>query len=47
MGLYLCRRLADCLEIDMQITSREGKETTAILTFPARENESVMCEIHT
>ena len=47
MGLYLSRRLADCLEIDMQITSREGKETTAILTFPARENESVMCEIHT
>lgn len=38
MGLYLCRLLADCLEINLQITSEEGKETTVILTFPARED---------
>ncbi len=37
MGLYLCRKLADCLEIDLQITSVEGVGTTARLTFPARE----------
>ncbi len=35
MGLYLCRRLADCLEINLQITSEEGKGTTAVLIFPA------------
>lgn len=38
MGLYLCRRLADCLEIDLRITSEEGAGTTAILPFPARDN---------
>lgn len=36
MGLYLCRRLADCLEIELGITSEAGKGTTAVLTFPAR-----------
>lgn len=38
MGLYLCRRLAGCLEIDLRIASEEGAGTTAILTFPARDN---------
>lgn len=37
MGLYLCRRLADCLEIDLQITSKEGEGAAALLTFPARQ----------
>lgn len=38
MGLYLCRKLADCLEIDLQITSEAGKGTTVVLTFPAGGN---------
>lgn len=50
MGLYLCRKLADCLEIDLQIRSetgdgiKDGTEngaengTVLILTFPATEN---------
>lgn len=38
MGLYLCRRLAGCLEMDLQITSAVDEGTTAILTFPARKN---------
>lgn len=38
MGLYLCRRLAGFLEMDLQITSTEGAGTTAVLTFPARKN---------
>ncbi len=38
MGLYLCRRLADCLEIDLKITSEAGKETKVTLTFQAKEN---------
>lgn len=35
MGLYLCRRLADCLEMGIQIMSKEGEGTTVMLTFPA------------
>ena len=38
MGLYLCRKLADALEIDLGIRSEEGRWTEAVLTFPAREN---------
>ena len=38
MGLYLCRKLADCLEIDLQIRSETGDGTVLILTFPATEN---------
>ncbi len=38
MGLYLCRKLAVCLEIDLQITSAEGEGTIVTLTFPAKEN---------
>ncbi len=38
MGLYLCRRLADSLEINLQIASQEGAETTVTITFPARES---------
>lgn len=37
MGLYLCRRLAGFLEMDLQIISTEGAGTTAVLTFPARK----------
>lgn len=37
MGLYLCRRLADCLEMGLQISSKEGEGTTVTLTFPAKE----------
>lgn len=37
MGLYLCRRLAGFLEMDLQITSTEGAGTMAVLTFPARK----------
>ena len=42
MGLYLCRRLADCLKIDLQIISETGNGTTVILTFPAKENLTKM-----
>ncbi len=38
MGLYLCRKLADHLEIDLRIASEEGHGTTVTLTFPTKEN---------
>lgn len=38
MGLYLCRKLADCLETGIGIDSEEGRGTRVTLTFPAREN---------
>lgn len=34
MGLYLCRKLAEFLEIDLQLTSQEGQGTKVTLTFP-------------
>lgn len=37
MGLYLCRKLADPLEIHLEAESTPGQGTTIILTFPARE----------
>ena len=37
MGLYLCRRLAECLKMGLQIASEEGQGTTVTLTFPASE----------
>lgn len=37
MGLYLCHRLADCLQIDLRITSESGTGTQVSLTFPAKE----------
>ena len=37
MGLYLCRKLAALLEIDLQISSEEQKGTAVTLTFPARQ----------
>ncbi len=44
MGLYLCRRLASCLEIELQIRSETQDETKrgteVILTFPASGNLS-------
>lgn len=40
MGLYLCHRLADCLEIDLKIFSETGKGTKVTLTFQAKENLS-------
>lgn len=38
MGLYLCKRLADALEIGLQIQSTEGAGTCVTLTFPAEVN---------
>ena len=35
MGLYLCRKLAAFLSLDLQITSQEGEGTQVTLTFPA------------
>lgn len=35
MGLYLCKKLADCLETDLQITSEPDKGTTVTLAFPS------------
>jgi len=40
MGLYLCRRLADALEITMDISSNLGEGTTVTLTFPGQKNLS-------
>lgn len=40
MGLYLCRRLAGFLEIELHIRSDEGRGTCVTLTFPAKENLS-------
>ncbi len=36
MGLYLCRKLAHSLELELQILSKEGEGTAVTLTFPAR-----------
>lgn len=36
MGLYLCRKLAECLEMEIQIASKEGEGTKVTLTFPAK-----------
>jgi len=38
MGLYLCRKLAGALEIEVQAESREGYGTDVTLAFPAKEN---------
>ena len=38
MGLYLCRKLAGFLDLNLRLTSEVGKGTTATLTFPAKEN---------
>lgn len=38
MGLYLCRRLAGFLEIDLRVTSEDGQGTSVTLTFPAKGN---------
>ena len=35
MGLYLCKKLADHLEIQMTVRSSEGQGTAIIMTFPA------------
>ena len=40
MGLYLCRKLAAFLELDLRLVSEEGKGTAAMLTFPAKQNLS-------
>ena len=42
MGLYLCRRLATLLEIDLQISSEEQKGTSLTLTFPARHTAETL-----
>ncbi len=40
MGLYLCKRLADALEIGLQIQSTAGAGTCVTLTFPAEVNNN-------
>ena len=42
MGLYLCRRLAGFLEIQVQADSQEGQGTSVTLTFPSKENLTKM-----
>lgn len=42
IGLYLCRRLARFLEIDLLVYSEAGQGTSVLLTFPARENLSIL-----
>lgn len=38
MGLYLCKKLASFLDLDLHIVSQEGEGVTVTLTFPAKEN---------
>ena len=38
IGLYLCRKLAVFLELELRMDSQEGVGTTVTLTFPAKEN---------
>ena len=38
IGLYLCRKLAVFLELELHMDSQEGAGTTVTLTFPAKEN---------
>lgn len=38
MGLYLCKKLADALEIGLEMQSTEGLGTCVTLTFPAEVN---------
>ena len=38
IGLYLCRKLAVFLELELRMDSQEGTGTTVTLTFPAKEN---------
>lgn len=42
MGLYLCKRLANALEIGLQIQSTDGEGTCVTLTFPAEPNLTKM-----
>lgn len=36
MGLYLCRRLAACLEMELRIASQEGEGTEVEILFPGQ-----------
>ena len=42
MGLYLCRKLTESLEMDLRIASESGCGTTVTLTFPAKGNLTKM-----
>ena len=42
MGLYLCKKLASFLDLELHIVSQEGEGTTVTLTFPAKENLTKM-----
>lgn len=42
MGLYLCKKLAGFLELNIHLTAEEGKGTCLILTFPARDNLTIL-----
>lgn len=37
MGLYLCKKMADFLDLELSLTSKEGEGTRVTLVFPARE----------
>lgn len=38
MGLYLCRKLAGFLDLELNVSSQEDQGTTVTITFPAQEN---------
>jgi len=42
MGLYLCKKLADALEIGLTASSQEGKGFCITMTFPAKEKLTKM-----
>ena len=37
IGLYLCKKLTDCLDIGLLVTSEKDQGTAVTLTFPAKE----------
>ncbi|WP_343210168.1 sensor histidine kinase [Anaerolentibacter hominis] len=42
MGLYICRKLAALLSIEISVSSHEGAGVLITITFPAKENLSKM-----
>lgn len=42
MGLYLCKKLTDCLDIGLRVASEVNGGTFITLTFPSRENLTKM-----
>lgn len=46
MGLYLCKKLAEFLDLGLEINSIEGEGTAVILTFPVQNKSLQNCKIN-